>query len=72
MTPATCLAFASIAAFSSVLLTGPRNVGMARGGDASASDFILLFDLFAPFSVCSLKLFGEPEILLRDSSLIMS
>ncbi len=26
MTPATCLAFVSIAAFSSVLLTGPRNV----------------------------------------------
>ena len=26
VTPATCLAFVSIAAFSSVLLTGPRNV----------------------------------------------
>jgi hypothetical protein len=58
------------------LFSGPGDgefgLGMACGGDASASDFILLFDFFAPFSVCCLKLFGEPEILLRDSSLIMS
>ena len=46
--------------------------GSAYGADVSASDFILLFDRFAPFSVCFLKLFGKPEILLRDSSLIMS
>jgi len=51
------------------LFSGGRDWGSACGADASASGFILLFDLF---SVSSLKVFGEPEIPLGDSSLIMS